>query len=214
MIKLDENRAGDKIYWKLLTFEILFLWSVLSSIQNDCLSIIIEGKFTIECTISIYGNDAENRFVYFLVLFYPIDCRSNEFELIPEPTIGVRELILGSAYVALRSHQLAIAAFTECIAKREKETVRDMHITAFAHYELATILIYCHANVSYFTKSYSSISKLDIYFIRYLHEMFPGQDTEAMHRAKTLLQKAQQFQNYDLESRLCVQIQEELRKIT
>lgn len=90
--------------------------------------------------------------IYFFVLFHPIDCRSNEIEPVSEPTIGVRELILGSAYVALHLHQLAIAAFTECIAKREKETVRDMHITAFAHFELATTLIHYHANVSCFTK--------------------------------------------------------------
>lgn len=51
MVKLDENRVGDTMYWKYLTFEILFLWSVLTNIQNDYLTCIVNGKFAHELRI-------------------------------------------------------------------------------------------------------------------------------------------------------------------
>lgn len=65
-----------------------------------------------------------------------------------EPSIGLRELILGSVYAALHQYPLAIDAYAKCIAKRESESVHDMHLSAFAHYELATILIHYHRHVS------------------------------------------------------------------
>lgn len=46
--KLDESRAGEVAYWRLLTFEILFLWSILTNIQNEYLAVIVNGKSIIE----------------------------------------------------------------------------------------------------------------------------------------------------------------------
>lgn len=57
--------------------------------------------------------------------------------------IGLNELILGGAYAALQKYSLAINAYRQCIAKRIDIRNQDMHITAFAHYELATLLIHC-----------------------------------------------------------------------
>lgn len=62
LVKLDENRVGDTMYWKYLTFEILFLWSVLTSIQNDYLARIVNGKFSLENKFShAHANACNNK---------------------------------------------------------------------------------------------------------------------------------------------------------
>lgn len=74
-----------------------------------------------------------------------------------EPMVGLKELILGGAHGALKNYSQAIDAYTQCIAKRTDIINQDMHISAFAHYELATLLIHCHKNVSIFTTIFTLI---------------------------------------------------------
>lgn len=38
------NDLGIDLYWKYLCYEMLFLWSVLSNVQPDKLTIIVKGK--------------------------------------------------------------------------------------------------------------------------------------------------------------------------
>lgn len=82
-----------------------------------------------------------------LFVCFSKDCTANDADS-SEPMIGLNELVLGGAYAALQEYSLAINAYRKCIAKRINILNQDMHITAFAHYELATLLIHCHKQES------------------------------------------------------------------
>lgn len=72
--------------------------------------------------------------------------------------VGLNELILGGAYAALQNYSLAMNAYRQCIAKRIDILNQDMHITAFAHYELATLLIHCYKQESLQTNKLNQIT--------------------------------------------------------
>lgn len=72
--------------------------------------------------------------------------------------IGLNDLILGGAYATLQKYLLAINAYRQCIAKRIDILNQDMHITAFAHYELATLLIHCYKQERLQTNKFNYIA--------------------------------------------------------
>lgn len=126
-----------------------------------------------------------------------------------EPMVGLRELLVGCAETALKNFPAAIDAYQRCIERRSNVLDVSMHISAFAHYELAVILIHYKSDVSTITKhSYNASIHSQT------SESFHLQDAQSMVTARKLLLAAQKYQNYDLENRLCVQIQQELKKLT
>lgn len=66
-----------------------------------------------------------------------------------EPMVGLRELLIGCAEGALKNYPAAIDAYQRCIERRSNVLDVSMHISAFAHYELASILIHYKSSVSY-----------------------------------------------------------------
>ncbi|XP_058822433.1 tetratricopeptide repeat protein 39C-like [Topomyia yanbarensis] len=111
-IPLDETEVKkyDCLYWKLLVYEMLFMWNALNSCSEMTLTAIIA------------------------------DCDKPILEL-NEPSLGLGRLILGACLVCVKRIDAAIEAYRECIALRDGESQHDIHISAFAHYELAVLLL-------------------------------------------------------------------------
>lgn len=65
---------------------------------------------------------------------------------------GVQQLILGGALVSLKQYQAAVTAYRSCIAQRtalESSADDDFHhVSAYAQYELAMLLLQCSTDVS------------------------------------------------------------------
>lgn len=62
--------------------------------------------------------------------------------------IGLKDLILGATYANLKEFTNAAAAFSRVIETRERTPDEAVHISAFAHYELAAIIKQLNQNVS------------------------------------------------------------------
>ncbi|XP_062554338.1 tetratricopeptide repeat protein 39C-like [Armigeres subalbatus] len=110
-----ETEKYNCSYWRLLVYEILFMWNALSSCSEESLNAIIE------------------------------DCRKLDEESL-EPSRGIRQLILGASLCYMKRYEDAINAYRMCIVMRVDEQsqpsqLQDVHIPAFAHYELALLLL-------------------------------------------------------------------------
>jgi tetratricopeptide (TPR) repeat protein len=113
-----DSKNFDQAYCRLLAFELLFLWNALPS-----------------CSVQHINNLLE-------------ECQS----VGREPMEGLRYLVMGAAQCYLGLHEEAVASFRTCLAKRgELELCNtgergmtgpsgDHHISAFALYELGTLL--------------------------------------------------------------------------
>lgn len=126
----------------------LFLWSVLSSVPPEKLTIIIEGRNA--CHGFGTQRDSDGRFCLFFFLLSNVEC-SMQLEpvtALSEPMVGLRELLIGCAETALKNYSAAIDAYQRCIERRSNVLDVSMHISAFAHYELAAILIHQKSSVS------------------------------------------------------------------
>lgn len=100
-----------KNYWKFLVYEMLYLWNALSSCNENALNEIID------------------------------DCE-NLSALLNEPMIGLSKLILGTCHRLRGNFELAIKSYRDCIELRNDVNIQnDFHISAFAHFELATTLL-------------------------------------------------------------------------
>lgn len=64
--------------------------------------------------------------------------------------IGLRDLLLGVTYSILKQYPDAARALNTTIQKRESIFDEAVHILAFAHYELATVILQLNQNVSFF----------------------------------------------------------------
>ncbi|XP_053658534.1 tetratricopeptide repeat protein 39C-like [Anopheles marshallii] len=118
-LKLPRAESGEQpkyrssLYWKYLVFEMLFLWNTLSSCSEEQLESMVA------------------------------DC-SQPTDAFSEPMVGISRLILGACLSCLARYDEAIRAFRECISMRERfdhQEQQDTHISAFAYYELAVLLL-------------------------------------------------------------------------
>lgn len=89
-----------------------------------------------------------------------------------EPIGGVQQLILGGALVSLKQYQAAVTAYRSCIAQRtalESSANDDFHhVSAYAHYELAMLLLQCSTDVSEY-RNFTvavSVSYFNKYYVR------------------------------------------------
>lgn len=112
-LPFNHNDVGIDLYWKYLCYEMLFLWSVLSNVEPDNLAVIIE-----ECSMQV-----------------------EPVMMIAEPMTGLRDLLTGCAYTALRNYPAAIDAYQRCIERRNNVIDVSMHISAFAYFDLAVVLM-------------------------------------------------------------------------
>ncbi|XP_068915153.1 tetratricopeptide repeat protein 39C-like isoform X3 [Tenebrio molitor] len=109
----DELSKLPSSFWRLLVYEMLYLWNALPScsvenldnIKKDCEK-IPEGK----------------------------NC---------EPMLGLSKLILGCCYCTEKEYSRGIETFRLCLEQRKNvaNNAADIHISAFTQYELATLLI-------------------------------------------------------------------------
>ena len=68
------------------------------------------------------------------------DCQI-DLDHLNEPSLGISKMLLGASLVSLKKYNEAIEAYKECIEMRKDEFTDDVHISAFAYYELAMLLI-------------------------------------------------------------------------
>lgn len=61
--------------------------------------------------------------------------------------LGLRELLVGSAEAARKNYDEAIASYSRCIDHRRNVVDVSMHISAFANFDLALILLHCFPQV-------------------------------------------------------------------
>lgn len=73
--------------------------------------------------------------------------------------IGLKDLLLGATYAILKQFPDAANTFSNLIEKRENVLDEAIHISAFAHYELATIILQLNKNVRCFIWQAVKISK-------------------------------------------------------
>ncbi|XP_050083214.1 tetratricopeptide repeat protein 39C-like [Anopheles aquasalis] len=152
----SQPRFSSSLYWKYLVFEMLFLWNALSSCSVEQLESI------------------------------QMDC-SQPVETFSEPMLGISRLVLGACLACLGRYDNAILAYRECIAMREEASgeQQDIHISAFAYYELAVLLLRQH-----------------------------GDEEAQRAEARRLLVYAQQnFRNYDFDNRVSVRIHNVLKRM-
>lgn len=76
------------------------------------------------------------------------DCKRPNRDLLNEPMKGLAKLVLATCHTCLKNYDEAIIAYRECIEQRG-ELLDDLHISAFAHFELATLLLKHKNEVSY-----------------------------------------------------------------
>uniref|UniRef100_A0A182NQS6 Tetratricopeptide repeat protein 39C n=1 Tax=Anopheles dirus TaxID=7168 RepID=A0A182NQS6_9DIPT len=163
-LKLPRTEGGEQpkytssLYWKYLVFEMLFLWNTLGSCNVEQLESMVA------------------------------DC-SQPMDAFSEPMVGISRLILGACLSCLTRYDEAVRAYRECIAMRERyehqEQQQDVHISAFAYYELAVLLLRQQQN---------------------------AEDGRA--EARRLLVHAQQnFKNYDFDNRVSVRIHTVLKRL-
>lgn len=113
---LEYKKIFEGIYWRLYVYEMLILWNALNSCSSNTLNEII-----IDCT---GGNIYKN-----------------------EPMTGISHLVIASCHSCLQNFPEAINSYKNCIETRSTiDTPEDAHISAFAHYELAVLLVK-HENV-------------------------------------------------------------------
>lgn len=114
-INENDTKKFNQLYWKHLTYEMLYMWNAIGSCQSDELDLIVS------------------------------DCANDTSA--SEPMIGLTKLILGSTETYRSNINDAIQAYTDCIKQRKLyETMNqsqddEQHISAFAHYELAMLLL-------------------------------------------------------------------------
>ncbi|XP_041761697.1 tetratricopeptide repeat protein 39C-like [Anopheles merus] len=153
----EQPKYSSSLYWKYLVFEMLFLWNALSSCNEEQLASMVA------------------------------DC-SQPTDAFSEPMVGISRLILGACLSCLARYEEAIGAFRECIFMRETlehQEQQDMHISAFAYYELAVLL---------------------------LRQGTAGEEGRAEAR-RLLLHAQQHFKNYDFDNRVSVRIHTVLKRL-
>ncbi|XP_052866017.1 tetratricopeptide repeat protein 39C-like [Anopheles cruzii] len=153
-----QTKFSTSLYWKYLVFEMLFLWNALTSCSVEQLESIAA-----DCS-------------------QPVDANN-------EPMLGVSRLILGACLACLARYDEAILAYRECIAMRAEATEQqqDIHVSAFAYYELAVLLL------------------------RGPHR--DSGDAERLEARQLLVYAQQNFKNYDFDNRVNVRIHAVLKKL-
>lgn len=157
----------DAIFFRFLVYELLFLWNTLDQCSAETLERMIA-----DCKLIQTQRPHEKKFL--------------------EPIPGVSQLILASCQALQGQTEVALSTFRDCLKHRQplddETPAKFTHISAFANYKLAILLLSLSPSVS-----------------------GNAERTEA-HQ---LLQTAQhKYKNYDFESRLSLRIHTALKDLT
>lgn len=113
----QELQSVDPVFWRFLVYELLFLWNTIDSCSPVVLEQIVK------------------------------DCVQNE---VKEPIPGLSKLILATCENIRGVKGKAIDAYRECLACRQpfddKTNAKFTHISAFANYKLAMLLMSTNSN--------------------------------------------------------------------
>lgn len=123
----DEMSALPSIFWKLLVYEMLYLWNALPSCSLENIEKIKLGLLD---------------FFFFDNIFLFVDCEQvSDFN--QEPMLGLSKLILGCCYCIQRQYSMGIKNFRLCLEIRKDiaNNAIDAHVSAFSQYELGALLI-------------------------------------------------------------------------
>ncbi|RZC32640.1 tetratricopeptide repeat protein 39C-like [Asbolus verrucosus] len=101
------------VFWKLLVYEMLYLWNALPSCSPENIENIKR------------------------------DCEAIRDGEIQEPMLGLSKLILGCCYCIQRRYLEGINKFRICLEQRRNlpNNAVDAHVSAFSQYELGSLLI-------------------------------------------------------------------------
>ncbi|KAJ8957402.1 hypothetical protein NQ318_004882 [Aromia moschata] len=109
----EEMKKKTPVYWRLLVFEMLYLWNALPSCSRENTQKIVR------------------------------DCNEVTDDENDEPMKGLSKLILGCAYCIQGMYEEGLLNFRKCLEARKgiAYNVEDAHVSAFALYELGALLI-------------------------------------------------------------------------
>ncbi|KAJ8971625.1 hypothetical protein NQ314_000608 [Rhamnusium bicolor] len=110
---MEKVKSKKSIYWKLLIFEMLYLWNALPSCSKENINQILN------------------------------DCNEISDEENDEPMTGLSKLILGCTYCVQRQYEQGIEYFRKCLEMRKNiaPNADDAHVSAFCQYELGALLL-------------------------------------------------------------------------
>lgn len=120
----------NKIYWKLLVYEMLFFWNALSSCSSTSLQAIIDDCKFVNSVNSVNSDSSYDE-------DEATNNRASVALSLKEPIQGLSCLIEGACHVLLKDPEKATVAYRKCVEGPEDEL---QHVQAFAHYELAILL--------------------------------------------------------------------------
>lgn len=126
---IDDPRMKEPLYWKLLIYEVLYLWNTLPSCNAEDINRIIGGEYSFNywwiCANSV------------------LDCNMVAENHIMEPTPGISKMIEGNCYCILRNFDKGVSSFRECLEMRKNipNNSFDAHVSAFSQFELGVLLV-------------------------------------------------------------------------
>lgn len=136
-----QNLAVDKMSYELFILELLYFWNALPSCDITALQKIVESLYT-----PLLRNPIRQKIKYFTYFTYFFsDC--HKFKREPMP--GLCDLIEGAICLCVPNYEKAVSIFENCLEKRNNmkpnsesdSNDNNDHISAFAMFELATILV-------------------------------------------------------------------------
>ncbi|KAF2893225.1 hypothetical protein ILUMI_12944 [Ignelater luminosus] len=109
----EELSRVDRNYWRMFVYELLYLWNTLPSCSYTSIANIIA------------------------------DCQSIVRDATSEPMLGISQLIEGICHYIIKQYEDAVHSFRKCLEVRKLKpyNAEDAHVSAFAQYELGSMLI-------------------------------------------------------------------------
>lgn len=146
LIDKDTGRPYTALYYRLLVYELLYLWNAMPSCSIESLHGILLGNL-------FFNNSLTHIIVQYptficdliLALSLLLECKGNRSE---EPMVGLADLVEGATHFYLGDVEAAIKSYRNCLKRRyhPSKDEHDQHVSAFALYELGSSL--CNNNVS------------------------------------------------------------------
>lgn len=119
----------SSVFWRLLVYELLYLWNTLPSCNKQAIQKIIHGTYLNRRHLEVCQRN-----------FLIADCEfTKENEVMP----GLEKLLSGVCYLILKLKDRGISNLRSCLESRKSiaNNAPDAHISAFAQYELGLMLI-------------------------------------------------------------------------
>lgn len=92
----------------------------------------------------------------FIIIYTPTECKNNRND---EPMVGLADLIAGAAQSYRGQNVAALKSYRNCLKRRDSAAASgatvDQHVSAFALYEMGSILCSTNVSPSYLRERYT-----------------------------------------------------------